>query len=130
VQGSRTEARSTNEQGVVAVELVLVLPFLLLLLFGIIQFGRAYNAKIMLSGAVREGVRVLALDSGDAEAVTKAAAPGLDEASIDVDTSTPVPCTSGTDAWVTATYPFDLDVPFWSSSTITISATGVMRCGG
>lgn len=122
--------RGRGEQGVVAVELVLVLPFLLLLLFGIIQFGRAYNAKIMLSGAVREGARVLALDSGDAVSVTKAAAAGLVEGDITVETSTPVPCESGTDAWVTATYPFDLDVPFWSSSTISISATGVMRCGG
>lgn len=119
-----------DENGVVALELALVLPFLLLLVFGIIQFGRAYNAKIELSSAVREGARVLALDSGDPEATTKDGAPGLDADSIVVETSSPVPCTAGTEAWVHASYPFDLDIPFWGSETVTIEAEGVMRCGG
>ena len=119
-----------REAGVVALELALVLPVLVLLIGGIIQFGRAYNAKIELSGAVREGVRVHALGSGDAVEVTKAAAPGLEPDGISVDASTPDPCTAGSDAWIEATYPFELDIPFWSDDTITLTARGVMRCGG
>jgi Flp pilus assembly protein TadG len=118
-----------GEQGTVALELALVAPFLLLLVFGIIQFGRAYNAKIELSAAVREGARVLALDSGDPIAITKGAAPGLDPAAITVVTSS-APCSTGTEAWVEASYPFDLDIPFWDSQAITITAKGVMRCNG
>jgi hypothetical protein len=118
-----------SEAGVVSLELALVLPVLLMLVFGIIQFGRAYNAKIELSSAVREGARAFALGTDDPVTVTKDAAPGLDPDLIDVETSDS-PCTSGDEASVTASYPFDLNVPFWGNQAITISATGVMRCSG
>ena len=126
---SRNRGGRGDESGVVAIEFALVAPLLLMLIFGAIQFGRAYNAKIELTAAVREGVRVLALDTGDPETVTKDAAPGLDPASITVDTSTD-PCTAGEQAWVEASYPFDLNIPFWGNEAITIVAKGVMRCGG
>jgi Flp pilus assembly protein TadG len=138
---ARTISRWHGDQdGVVAIEFALVAPLLLMLLFGMVQFGRAYNAKVELTAAVREGARVLALGSGDVTDTTKDAAPGLDEASITVETSTdgttwtdppsPATCVAGTKAWVQATYPFDLDIPFWRDDTITISAKGAMRCGG
>jgi len=119
----------TSDDGVVSLELALILPVLLMLIFGIVQFGRAYNAKIELSSAVREGARAFALGTGDPATVTKDAAPGLDADLIDVETSTS-PCTSGSEASVTATYPFDLNIPFWGDESVTISATGVMRCSG
>lgn len=120
---------SADDRGVVAIEFALMAPLLFVLLFGMVQFGRAYNAKVELTAAVREGARVLSLKSGDPVATTISAAPGLDAAAITVATSGS-PCTAGTQAWVTATYPFDLNIPFWGSSAITISAKGVMRCGG
>lgn len=120
---------SADDCGVVAVEFALLAPLLFLLLFGMIQFGRAYNAKVELTAAVREGARVLALNSGDPVATTTAAAPGLDVTSITVTTSGS-PCVAGTQAWVTASYPFDLNIPFWQNSAVTISAKGVMRCNG
>ena len=120
----------SDDSGVASLELAFVLPILLVLLFGIVQFGRAYNAKVELTGAVREGARVLALNTGDPVTATLDAAPGLDPSSIVVDTSTS-PCTAGEDVWVQAKYDFDLDVPFWSGSgTVTLYAKGVMRCGG
>ena len=118
-----------DDNGVVSVELVLVLPLLLLLIFGMIQFGRAYNAKVELTSAVRDGVRALALGSADPEETTIEAAPGLDPDTITVETSGD-PCTAGDEAWVTAAYDFDLVIPFWGDDTITIGAKGVMRCGG
>lgn len=122
-------SRSRGDSGVIAIEFVLILPLILVFLFGIIQFGRAYNAKIELSAAVREGARALALGSGDPATTTADAAPGLDAASITVETSGS-PCTSGSPAWVKATYPFSLNIPWFSSDTIQIAAKGVMRCGG
>jgi Flp pilus assembly protein TadG len=50
-----------SERGAAAVETAIVLPILLLLCFGIIDFGRALDAKIQLTQAAREGARVAAL---------------------------------------------------------------------
>lgn len=52
------------DRGAAAVEMALVLPLLLFLLMGIIDFGRAYNAQIQLSAAAREGVRLASLNPG------------------------------------------------------------------
>jgi Flp pilus assembly protein TadG len=44
-----------RERGQSLVELVLVLPFLLLLLLGIVDLGRVFNAYIAITNASREG---------------------------------------------------------------------------
>ena len=50
-----------SERGAVLVEAAIVLPILLLLILGIVDFGRAYSAKQALTHATREGVRVYAV---------------------------------------------------------------------
>lgn len=50
-----------NEKGQTLVEFGLVLPVLLILVMGIIQFGFIFSAKIALTNAVREGARVAAV---------------------------------------------------------------------
>ena len=58
----RRLARSAaRDRGAAAVEFALLLPVLLLLVFGIIDFGRALNAQITLTQAAREGARIAAL---------------------------------------------------------------------
>jgi Flp pilus assembly protein TadG len=47
--------RSIGGQGLV--EFALVLPIFLLLLFGMVEFGRAWMTKNILTGAAREAVR-------------------------------------------------------------------------
>lgn len=54
---------SLGDRGAAAVEFALILPILLLLVFGIIDFSRAYNARITLSQAAAEGARALAISS-------------------------------------------------------------------
>jgi len=101
--------------------------------FGIVEFGRAYNARIELTSAVREGARALALGGTPAAATTatRTAAPGLTPAKILV-TTTVCPATPlATDnATVVATYAFTYSIPFFRSGTWTLTAKGVMRCGG
>ncbi|HYB97573.1 MAG TPA: TadE/TadG family type IV pilus assembly protein [Candidatus Limnocylindrales bacterium] len=46
-----------NEKGMAAVEFGLVLPILMLLVFGIAEFGIAFYREQVLTGAVREGAR-------------------------------------------------------------------------
>lgn len=125
----RTTRRKADERGAVAVEFALVLPVLVLLLFGIIEFGRGYNAKVEITGAAREGARVLALDSGDPATIVASAAPNLDASKISVSTSG-TPCVTGTQASVTVSYPFEYNIPLFGSNTVTLSSTGVMRCDG
>ena len=47
-----------GEDGAAAVEFALLLPLLVLLLFGIIQFGIAFNARIQATNAAREAARM------------------------------------------------------------------------
>ena len=42
-------------------EFALILPLLMVLLFGIVEFGRAWNAKQVLTDAAREGARLAVL---------------------------------------------------------------------
>ena len=51
-----------KQKGAELVELALVLPLFLLLLIGIIEFGRAYNAYENVIHATREGVRAAVAD--------------------------------------------------------------------
>lgn len=139
--------RHDRERGAALVEFALILPILVMFVFGIVEFGRFYNARIQLTSAVREGARAAALGA-DPTAATKAGAPGLDPTKIVV-TYTPSPgssCTGASStttttslstttttiptATVTASYPFKYQIPFVRSDTITLTATGVFRCSG
>lgn len=134
----------SRDDGAAAVEFALVLPLLLLLVFGIVDFGLAYQAKVELAHAAREGVRtyVLTQDATKAEARTREAAAMLDDADVSV---TSTGCASASDfgdsATVTASYEFEYLTPLPSivavlpgagalGGPITISEDGVMRCGG
>lgn len=57
----RPRLRSRPGQGLV--EFVLVAPLLLILLFGIIEFARAWNIRHVVTDAAREGARNLAVDN-------------------------------------------------------------------
>ena len=58
-----------DSRGVALIEFALVLPILLLLVLGIIEFGWIYNGYITLTGAAREGARVAAIDGDYVQAV-------------------------------------------------------------
>ncbi len=56
-----------NQKGAAAVEFAIILPLLIMLVFGIIQFGIAYNNWISLTHAARHGARIAAV--GDYESI-------------------------------------------------------------
>lgn len=119
-----------GDAGAAAVEMALILPILMLLLFGLIDFGRAYNARITLSNAAREGVRVWALGGTEAETTqrVKDTAVGLTITSVTQD-----PCTFGARTQITVTASFSYLTPLISSFSpglTSLSTNGVMRCGG
>lgn len=71
-------SRRRAEVGAAAVETALVLPLLLFVLFAIIDLSRAYDTKIQLSQAAREGARLVAMQSSsNLTTRVQQAAPGL-----------------------------------------------------
>jgi Flp pilus assembly protein TadG len=120
--------RTAEDRGAAMVEFALVLPLLVMLVFGIISFGRAYNTTISMRSAAREGARAAALgDSAvEVESVTRAAAPSAD---IDSVTLTQA-CAEGEDgqAVVMLTTSFEFMIPFVPVPEQTLTAEGVMRC--
>lgn len=122
--------RARDDRGAAAVEFALVLPLLLLIVFGIVDFGRAYNARITLSHAAREAVRVWALGgtADETTAAAQAAATGLSGV-----TATTTACTFGSPTTVTVTATFTFSAPLITDlapALTSLSAEGVMRCGG
>jgi hypothetical protein len=63
--------RSRTERGASAVEFALVVPFLCLLLFGMITTGFTYSDHLSITNAVREGARF-----GASSVYSQAASPG------------------------------------------------------
>ncbi|MDP8245602.1 MAG: TadE/TadG family type IV pilus assembly protein [Candidatus Hinthialibacter antarcticus] len=59
------KAWNQGERGSATVEFALVLPILMLMLFGIIEFGRVLSVQHLLNTAVREGARMAALPGAD-----------------------------------------------------------------
>ena len=55
-----------TEAGQALVEFTLILPFFLVLLFAIVDFGRGFYTWMLLTNAAREGARVAAVQSDSA----------------------------------------------------------------
>lgn len=136
----RRQPGEDGERGAAAVEFALLLPFLLLVLFGIIDFGRAWNMQIALTQAAREGVRVLALGgtSGDATSRTTAAAFPVTGAAV-ATTACPTPADPSKNAVVTVTRTYNYITPISGILTVMgrpalaapqIKGVGEMRCSG
>jgi Flp pilus assembly protein TadG len=112
------------------VELALVLPLLLMLLVGVIEFGRAYNLQLALHAAAREGAREAALGRPLLEveqSVRDAAAPHVPD---DVDVShADCPEVGDAEAVVEARKSFSFGIPFVALADVELTGRGVMRCG-
>jgi Flp pilus assembly protein TadG len=128
--------RLRSERGAAAVEFALVLPLLVVILLGTIEFGRAYNAQISLTHAARETARHMVIhDDGTASATVWAAAstagrnaaPTLKSSDMAF-TATPTKCTAGTMLTVTITYP--LKTITGVANDMTLTGKAAMRCGG
>ena len=124
--------KTSRDRGAVMVELAFILPILVMLLVGIVEFGRAYSAQVSIQGAAREGARSLALkESSDAVDAAVWGAAG----SAVVTSVTKVACPAGSTSTSTAyatvivNATFTFSIPFVSLGTRNMSATARMRCG-
>ncbi|HQE06056.1 MAG: TadE family protein [Tepidanaerobacteraceae bacterium] len=60
-----------TERGQTLVELALVLPVIILILFGTLEFGRLFHSYIVITNAAREGARLGAVGKSDEEIVSR-----------------------------------------------------------
>ena len=135
---SRLFRAGRPDGGAAAVEFALVLPLLLMVVFGLIDFGRALNEQILLGRAAQQGVRAAALRQTDTVARTQTAARPLVGVGVAI-TACPAGTAGSTDATVVATHPFTFITPvdaFVSmfggdlGSGPILSGRAVMRCVG
>ena len=103
-----------NERGQTLTEFAIVLPILALLLFGVIQFGIAFNNYISLSVAVRAGARKGAVGrhlqnpQAAVDQSVRNAATDLKSSGLQITISST--WTQGSDVTVTATYPYSINL--------------------
>ncbi len=121
-----------RDRGAQAVEFALVLPVLLLLLVGIMEFGRVFNLQAQLTQAARVAARTMALQNNQsaARAAAAASAPslGITSGRVSISPAT-CPATGSADVTVRITVPVSF-VSGMFGAGLTLTGTGVMRCQG
>lgn len=111
---SKNTAR--RDSGQAMAEMAIVLPALLLLLLGIMQFGITFNNYLALTDAVRAGARTAAVSrqsatpAADAETRVRESAGSLKDADLDVSVTADPRWEQGADVTVTATYPYQINL--------------------
>jgi Flp pilus assembly protein TadG len=103
-----------SEKGQAIVEMALTISLLLILLLGIIDFGRIFHIFLTLEHASREGVRLASVGGSDTEITDRVhhTTTGLDNGQLTI-TITPSEAdrTRGEHAAVALTYPIDFLTP-------------------
>jgi Flp pilus assembly protein TadG len=109
-----------DDQGVVAIEFVLIAPFLFALLVALASFGVFFSKKVEVNEAARDAARTLALRG----------TPTYPSGMTASDVVTCAPGDTVNNASVTLTMDYTFAIPLIDLGTKTITATGTMRCGG
>jgi Flp pilus assembly protein TadG len=117
-------------------------PLLFMLLFGVVQFGMAYNRTQGLQAAAREGARLAAIGATNSEITARVqAAQSLFQGADVVVTTSPStsgsqrPCQiAGVGGLVTVTASvaksdsYAITIPLWGNQQIAYDGSGVFRC--
>jgi hypothetical protein len=122
---TRTRAGRAQDEGASALEFGIVVPVLLLLLFGMIEFGLIFQGQLAVTHAAREGARLAAVQNGalfSVAAVEGRAYPLRVADGLSVSLSEP----DSQSVRVTVSYPWaGRIIPF--GSPMTLSSSAIMR---
>jgi Flp pilus assembly protein TadG len=131
-----------RENGAAAVEFAILLPVLMMILFGIIEFGLVLYSQEVITNASREGARAgIIMRSPRTEAIIESVVndvvntylegAGLDVSKATINASAASCCGSGEDLTVNVTYPYTfLVLPNFATSLtdmLNLNATTVMK---
>lgn len=143
---TRAGRRRERERGASLVEFALIVPLLTLFLFGIVQFGIAYDMKQSINSAAREGARTGAIpvnDLSDIGAAVDNSFDGLVDSGtvvtkvyVDSDAGSPLagpstkPCdaNAGRTVIVVSEVDHELTIPFFGTRDLTLTGRGEFRC--
>lgn len=140
-----------RERGASAVEFALIAALLFVILFGVVQFGIAFNRSQGLHAAAREGARIGSLPETTIDQIVdrvRSSVSIVDPASLSYGcpatlaveegcitvtpggTGTDQPCNlrSGQKIAVEVKYRMRLNIPLWGTPAITLSGAGEFRC--
>ena len=150
----RREGTTRGQRGASLVEFALIVPLLSMFLFGIVQFGLAYDLKQSINSAAREGARMAAIPDDatvDYDAIVERVNSSFDSIStgtvdsvtveiVDAGTNTVVrtvtaadtesPCKDypGETVRVTAVKEHEITIPFFGTMNPDLTGTGEFRC--
>ena len=125
-------ARLRRETGQSLVEFALILPLVLSILFGIVEFGRGFQSWLAITNAAAYGARTGAVGASSAEidAATRDAAASLDPAALNVQV-TNAQGASGDPVRVRATYDLPMITPIFAvlvpGGVVSITASATQR---
>jgi Flp pilus assembly protein TadG len=125
-----------DDRGAAAIELAFTLPILLVMIFGIIDFGRIINTQMTLTEASREAARAYAFGQTPASTLARAQlVTGTTDTTIFASSPCPSTATVANTASVTLRQTYTYITPIMAllgtaGSTRTLQSTGVMACVG
>jgi hypothetical protein len=116
-----------DEKGAAAAELAIVLPIFIILVFGIVEFGLAFNRLQGVHAAAREGARIGAVAPGAECAQALDALDGLGVTGFACTVSQSCP---GDKVIVEVSASEEIDIPIVGTRTVSLSGRGEFRCEG
>ncbi len=129
----RISQKLLSRKGQSAVETALILPIIIIIITGIIDFGLTFNNYLIINNASREGARNAAVGASDSQIVSniKDMASTLDQSKLKI-TIVPDGSTrkAGNEVTITVEYDNDLITPVIGSlvgKTLHLKAKTVMR---
>jgi len=125
----QTMHNTKSERGQTMVEFALVLPILLVLMLGIVQFGVAFNNYVTLTDAVRAGARKAAVSRNDSDpagtcrSAVLAAGSNLDSTELGSDLQCDSSWAPGSEVTVHASYPYSIKLLDWAVYSGRVNST-------
>ncbi len=129
----RRRRRDRRTRGQSMVEFTLILPVLMLMIFGIYQFGQTYSDYIQVTNAARTGGRKALVSRSDtngvADTITAAqnATWWLNKSNMTVTVTPGQPWTTGQTVTVTVTYPYSISLLGFVAGSGTLKSSTTVR---